>query len=491
MEVAVTSSRARVIRILAMAASAGLVCMPALATEYHWAVPNGTWNNGPNWDPSGAPGTGDSAIIDYFSNATCHVLGPVGNPALLEIYLGDTLDLEHNGMADGFVNVSGDVYVGNPDLVLIPTSGTLNVFGKPPLQVAGQGRLQVGGNLTTLVASVVNQSGGTVSLTGTSSYLLVEGSSTFNMSAGALSAPLAEVDSTFNLSGTGVANLGGFNLNGTFNQTGGQLFVGPAHGPYQVHGKHILSGGLLDCYGMTLTGSASTLFSYQGGTFIPGSIYIDNGAQLHVGSGGGKVLRCTGLSIISGGIDLTDNAMIVDYSGSSPLNGIATLIKNGSYNGATGNASGIISSTAINPSSHKTALGYGEASTLGVTLFKGQSVGTASVLVAYTYAGDANLDGKVNALDFNALAKNFGGSTGKFWTQGDFNYDGSVNGLDFTALGTNFNQPALGSPVVGTIVPEPDMVACAIVLARCASRSPLRSARGRKNRENAEFILRF
>jgi len=53
--------------------------------------------------------------------------------------------------------------------------------------------------------------------------------------------------------------------------------------------------------------------------------------------------------------------------------------------------------------------------------------------------GDANRDRKVNALDFNTLASNFGGS-GKNFVNGDFNYDGMVNMLDFTALAIRFNN---------------------------------------------------
>ena len=65
--------------------------------------------------------------------------------------------------------------------------------------------------------------------------------------------------------------------------------------------------------------------------------------------------------------------------------------------------------------------------------------GEGTTLVRYTLAGDANLDGKVNALDFDALASNFGGA-GSFWTQGDFNYDGAVTSMDFVALAMNFNS---------------------------------------------------
>ena len=66
----------------------------------------------------------------------------------------------------------------------------------------------------------------------------------------------------------------------------------------------------------------------------------------------------------------------------------------------------------------------------------------------YTWSGDANLDGLVNALDFNALASNFGGASGKFWHQGDFNYDSKTDLTDFTYLASNFNQilPTAAAP---------------------------------------------
>ena len=114
----------------------------------------------------------------------------------------------------------------------------------------------------------------------------------------------------------------------------------------------------------------------------------------------------------------------------------------------------------------------------------------------YTYAGDANLDGSVNSLDFNALATNFGtsdnlwfngdfnydgtvnsldfnalatnfGGTNDFWNQGDFNYDGLVNSLDFNFIAANFNATALpgaalpSTPALGTLVPEPATLALA------------------------------
>jgi Na+/phosphate symporter len=105
--------------------------------------------------------------------------------------------------------------------------------------------------------------------------------------------------------------------------------------------------------------------------------------------------------------------------------------------------------------SNNFASGQIHSSTASVTLGLGFfDDGSSQVTVAYSYYGDANLDGTVNALDFNALASHFGSVNASVWTQGDFNYDGVVNSLDFDALAINFNQ-ALPQATLGALVPDP------------------------------------
>jgi hypothetical protein len=90
-----------------------------------------------------------------------------------------------------------------------------------------------------------------------------------------------------------------------------------------------------------------------------------------------------------------------------------------------------------------------------VTSFKGVAVDSTTLLVAYVYSGDANLDGGVDTVDFNLLASNFSRS-GKRWFNGDFNYDGSVDTTDFNLLASNFGQTiAAQAATPGTLVPEP------------------------------------
>jgi len=162
-------------------------------------------------------------------------------------------------------------------------------------------------------------------------------------------------------------------------------------------------------------------------------------------------------------LDLGNNDLIVDYTGTSPFSSIQSLIKSG-YNGGSWTGNGIRSSSAAaGLNGHTTALGYAEASEAGIGAgggtFSGQSVDNTSVLVRYTYAGDGNVDGKVDLTDFTFLAANFNGSN-KNWLQGDYNYDGTVNLTDFTFLAANFNQSlAAEGGSLGSAVPEPTTVA--------------------------------
>jgi hypothetical protein len=164
------------------------------------------------------------------------------------------------------------------------------------------------------------------------------------------------------------------------------------------------------------------------------------------------------LSITAGAaLNLNDQDMAVDYTGSSPIATILTYIQNG-YAGGAWTGAGLTSSAAAAASAtaSKTALGYGEASVVGLGggTFSGQAVDGTAVLIRYTYAGDANFDGTVDTTDFNNLASNFSQS-GKMWTNGDFNYDNTVDSVDFNLLASNFSKTLAAQGSIGAAVPEP------------------------------------
>ena len=164
-------------------------------------------------------------------------------------------------------------------------------------------------------------------------------------------------------------------------------------------------------------------------------------------------------------MDLGDNDLIVDYSNNGvPDPSMTThvmMLISGAYSGGSWNGTGLGSAVARNvalsSSPFKTGLGYAEASAAGQATFDGVPTDGDMILVRYTMLGDANLDGVVNALDFNALATNFGKPNGR-WVTGDFNYDGVVSTPDFLQLAQNFGQsiPDAGA-ALGQLVPEPSV----------------------------------
>jgi Dockerin type I domain len=105
------------------------------------------------------------------------------------------------------------------------------------------------------------------------------------------------------------------------------------------------------------------------------------------------------------------------------------------YNGGTWNGPGIISSSAA-AANGAFAIGYADGNVDSLT-----AAAPNQILLKYTLAGDANLDGTVNITDLLILLNNYG-DTGQDWADGDFNYDGAVNVTDLLAMLNNY--PAAG-----------------------------------------------
>jgi hypothetical protein len=179
------------------------------------------------------------------------------------------------------------------------------------------------------------------------------------------------------------------------------------------------------------------------------SLTVNGNATL--GAGGDKVLVTRTLSIPAGQLNLNDNDLIIDYSSVSPVgtwtgatySGVTGLVKSGRNNGAW-NGSGIISSLA--QAADRTTLAVAEAADVfnlaaGATAtFAGQSVDATSVIVKYTWGGDATMDGKINVDDYGRIDGNVAQSGSVFgWFVGDFNYDGKINVDDYGIIDGNIN----------------------------------------------------
>jgi fibronectin-binding autotransporter adhesin len=152
-------------------------------------------------------------------------------------------------------------------------------------------------------------------------------------------------------------------------------------------------------------------------------------------------------------VDLNTNDMIV-HGGTTSLANVTNQIKEGYSNSHWTGTAGITSSTlkaaAAAPNSKViTTLGVevnddgtGSGTPL-TTAFDGQPVSDGDILVKYTYYGDANLDGVVDASDYILIDTGFSSQTTASplsgWQHGDFNYDGSINGDDYTLIDNAFN----------------------------------------------------
>ncbi len=155
----------------------------------------------------------------------------------------------------------------------------------------------------------------------------------------------------------------------------------------------------------------------------------------------------------AGTIDLNDNDLLVDYAGASVLASIQAWI-NSARTGGTWLGTGISSTAAKNATPKKTTLGaieavefkslYGPSAT-----FDGQTLDDTSVLVKYTYYGDADFNGIINFDDYARIDNGF--STNRTgWLNGDFDGNGQVNFDDYSLIDLAFNTQ--GSPLRPGIV---------------------------------------
>jgi len=219
---------------------------------------------------------------------------------------------------------------------------------------------------------------------------------------------------------------------------------------------------------------------------------LGSGAVLAFAPGAPKTLVTKSLNVAEAGsaptarLDIGSGALIVGYDdgAASPLADVKRWIAEG-YNGMTWTGNGITSSAAAaNPIIY--GVGYAQNDMLFAPYnnFAGQPVDSSCVLVKYTYAGDLNLDGRVDDNDVSILGLFYdnGATTSHRWSQGDlFGYDGRIDDNDVAILGLTYGLGVgnpLGSSPVGA-APEPaamPAVATAapapVVLSAAASLAP-------------------
>lgn len=167
------------------------------------------------------------------------------------------------------------------------------------------------------------------------------------------------------------------------------------------------------------------------------TVEIRDGTLL-VEPGGNKALLTRSLLIRDGGaLDLNDNALIIKNTASDT---IVSLVASGS-NGGHWDGPGIRSATAGNvPGGFATLAVFlnntGDGTRI-VSSIGGMATEASDVIVMFTWNGDANVDGIVNADDYFLIDSGFiTQNTG--WYNGDFNHDGAVNADDYFLIDSAF-----------------------------------------------------
>jgi T5SS/PEP-CTERM-associated repeat protein len=420
------------------------------------------------------------------------------------------------GLAIGPATVLGQSTVNAdfavPAAGMLQVTGQLNVAAGRRLSVNGAGTIEAGAAATDVSANAgtidvlrgtllihnafINQSGASLTAVGTDSLTFQGGL----QNAGAVT-----------LADAGVAGAVTNATSGTIFVADNATFAGKVvnNGMIVSGGSVSFNGGVTNNGTINVTGTQTTApvassFYTPGGIDGTGTFTVGAGAAavagyvtqqtLHVTDRGGLYLShatapvasvVKSLQLDAGGtIDLSNNALVIDYTaGASPLASVRSAILAGS-----------LTSSALTSS---TALGYAEASDVlrfangaASDTFLGSPVDKNSVLVRYTLAGDANLDGVVDFNDLVKLAQNYNVSDGsRTWIGGDFNYDGNTDFNDLVKLAQNYNSALPGDSIAGApagftadlarafaSVPEPSLALFSMVMLCGATRC----RRGRK-----------
>ncbi|HYO09098.1 MAG TPA: hypothetical protein VER17_09000 [Tepidisphaeraceae bacterium] len=369
----------------------------------------------------------------------------------LTLHSGGNLSTHNNGT----LNVNGNIVING--------GGNLGGFNWQP----GKSLTQTQGSVDGFHVDMLNLSGNTINTGGnfalfTVGKLALKGNSTMTLHSGArgmvkslalgadgtgatLSLDNARFESVWALpttigAATGAPATVGVGANALFNVTGfGTLAV-------KATGRINVNGGTVRAEATAIDGGAITLDA--------GAALV-TGADLAITNGGKIDLKANRMAVRSGDVGSWDGA---GYTG------VTGLVQRG-RNGGAWDGAGLTTSLAdADGPAPLTALGVAPAGDVGLAgaTYGGVTLAASDVIVKYTYAGDANLDGRINGDDYFAIDFNVNSPGAHGWARGDFDYNGKVNGDDYFILDANVGRQSLGvlaAPPTGVAdaatVPEP------------------------------------
>jgi autotransporter-associated beta strand protein len=426
---------------------------PAGPTSSAWAsTTGGGYGTSGNWssgvpDGAGATATFGSALTTSgtVSLASNRTLGHVGFNNSAASYTvgangGNTLTI--NNVATGAT--------GSPDITVNAGSHTI---AAPVLLAAGGVNVNTATSTSLAMSGGISDSGagatltksgnGTLTLSGSQSY------SVLTTNAGGTANPAYDA-----VNNPGVAQkLGTTNVNAvlasttTVNANGGTTNLNPGNGTVQT--LSALNVG---------SGAVAALTAGSGG--------VANVKTLNV-----SALSIAGGATPTGTVDIGNGAMVVHGGNIATIQAQAIS----GFNNFSNNGTGINSSyAAAGTDGLPTTVGVLDNSVWNYNSFGGvNNLNTDpngaynQVLVKYTYYGDANLDGVVDATDYSLIDAGFfnGVPVGNNWLYGDFNGDGVVDATDYSLIDAGYFNQAGTLAVSNSIqaVPEPSTFAMLIM----------------------------
>jgi autotransporter-associated beta strand protein len=402
-------------------------------------------------------------------NTTPHILNVAGQNAITAPLTMDAAATWFNLQSDsGKVTIAG---VNNPT-----TTGTRN------LQLRGAGDGEINGAIQNTVVTtgsvpVTKFDSGTWTLSGPNSYT---GNTTINGGILAVynSGNLGSSTNVIALNGGTLKALGAV-ASGTRN-----VSVSAANGTIDSNGFAVTVGNVAGVGNINVAGAGPLTANH----FRVNNLTVTGAAKA------ATIADLTSSASVTPNVSIV-NSLVVSGVGAVNLNNsrIITNDAQGNEAGATyDGVQGLVQSLKIftdQPlaAANQTAIGVATAaeskSLLSgqTTLWSGQTVDDNDTLVMYTWAGDANLDGKVNADDYASIDLYSTVPGSDSWNHGDFNYNGVINADDYALIDNNVqnlnyvpiwttdalrNLEGGGAATAGlTAVPEPTSIGLLMVSA--------------------------
>jgi hypothetical protein len=170
-----------------------------------------------------------------------------------------------------------------------------------------------------------------------------------------------------------------------------------------------------------------------------------NGLTLGAGSRVTVLAGGTGTNVLTtldlgatGTLDLNDNDLVLHTTEAGKTAALGALYSRlvAGFAGGNWNGNGVVSTAARTISN--TTLSLVDNAVLGHGAFGGEPVDANSLLLKYTYYGDIDQNGQVDADDLTVFANNFGRMSGARQVDGDIDFNGTVDADDLTVFANNF-----------------------------------------------------